>query len=157
MQNDRILIALRLIAEVEDEARLFTKFKDHNIVKLIKEAEEAIPKSNCTLCHVSGKPQPTQKLEQHHISGKLRGIPIYPDTITVCPVCHAFLNDHQRSWLKNKKGNGDQSSNYFYGFADIFELLYNKTGQLYFGILARKFRSQAWHLRNSSTKRRKSK
>ena len=47
MQNDRILIVLRLIAEVEDESKQYSRLIEINLIKLIKNPENTeLPFSN---------------------------------------------------------------------------------------------------------------
>ncbi len=136
-------MAVKLISQVESEVK---RLEELDLVKLIKNAEQQTNYNNCILCEISDIPKSNSKLEQHHITGKIN----YNDTITVCLECHEFLSDHQQDWLPIKKCKADLLPSYFFGWADIFDLLYNKTSSLYFLKLARKFRSQACHLRRTT-------
>ncbi|MFC1506399.1 hypothetical protein ACFLQ6_04940 [Thermoproteota archaeon] len=147
MKHDRVLMAFKLTSEVDDEVKRPEEF---DLVKIIKNAEQQTIYDNCILCEISVVSQSDSKLEQHHIAGKIN----FNDTITVCLECHDFLSKHQKYWLPKKKSSLNRLSSYFYGWADVFDLLHNKTGSSYFENLANKFCSQAYHLRINSTKRR---
>ena len=147
MKNDRVLMAIKLISEIENEVE---RPEELDLVKLIKNSEQQTNYIDCILCEISGVSQSNSKLEQHHISGKIN----YSDTITVCLECHDFLSKHQKYWLPKKKNSPNRLSSYLYGWADVFDLLHTKTGITYFERLANKFCSQAYHLRINSTKRR---
>jgi hypothetical protein len=77
----------------------------------------------------------------------------FPDSITVCRQCHEDLSDHQKDWLVCGRSHSEKLSCYLYGWADIFDLLNQKSGRPCFLSLARKFRSQGWHIRNNARER----
>jgi hypothetical protein len=153
--EDALLIALKLIAEVIEEEPL-EGLEYCNLSKLLKDAQECLNFPYCILCHITGR-WPRQKsiiLQQHHVAGKVQGNPNQPDTISVCQRCHDYLSDHQRSWLLYRKDQVTRLSCYFFGWADIFELLSNKSGLLYFERLGARFRSQGFYIRNRLPQRR---
>lgn len=134
-------MALKLIMQTAESE---TIKQIDEIIGLIKQAEQHIRYQNCATCKISGASQINQKLEEHHIGGKAN----FDDTVTVCLDCHDFLSDHQKAWLPTKKTRSNEIISYFLGWADIFDLLYKKTMVFCFLKLARKFRSQVYHLRS---------
>jgi len=147
MKPDRVLIASRLIADVEDERPV--KNWNADLVRVIKDAEQSIEYDHCVICKIAQIPQRGSGLQEHHIAGKVLGRPNHQDTVTICDWCHKYLCDHQRAWLLCRRDNLIKLSSYFFGWADIFDLLFNLSGCSYFEELASKFRSQGWHIRNN--------
>lgn len=150
---DKLLTALRLIAEVDDEYRHLAKPVGLNVVKLLKDAEQRLNFHYCVLCQLT-VPWPRQtnvELQQHHISGKVRAEPHCLDVVAVCNFCHARLSDHQRDWLIHRNGTPTRLSCYFFGWADIFDLLAYKSGYSYFEKIASRFRAQGYYIRNRIT------
>jgi hypothetical protein len=78
----------------------------------------------------------------------VRGEPNYPDSITVCTSCHESLSDVQRSWLVSSRDPATRLSCYFFGWADVFTLLAQKSGKKFFYELASRFRAKGHHIRN---------
>jgi hypothetical protein len=151
MELDRVLTALRLIVEVEETGQL-TELNISDLVKLVKDAEQGIEHDYCLICRTTGATQADPHVEQHHVAGKVVGEPDIPDTVTVCGDCHNYLSDHQRAWLIHSRDRAYRFSSYFFGWADIFDLLFVMSGVSSFKRLAEKFRSQGWHIRNNPRK-----
>lgn len=151
---DRVLTALRLITEVEERGDGPATLRELILTRLIKDAEQSTRHDHCVICEVAGEHKRVSDLQQHHIAGKFNGRPNFEDIITVCSRCHDYLSDHQKSWLNSQRDPASKLVSYLCGWSDVFELLFSKTGLFYFRDLASKFRSQAWHLRNASRKKR---
>jgi hypothetical protein len=145
MTDDRVLSALALAAEFEASLRL----NGFDLAKLFKDAEQSVRCDHCIICKAAQVTQADLRLEEHHIAGRVRGQPNFPDTVTVCGLCHEYLSDHQKDWLVHRRDSAHRLSSYLFGWADIFDLLYQKSGRPSFLSLARTFRSQGWHLRNN--------
>jgi hypothetical protein len=77
------------------------------------------------------------------------GKPNFPDTLTLCRFCHGYPCDHQRAWLLCRRDKRTKLSCFFFGWADVFDLISNRSGQLCFQRLASRFRAQGWHIRNN--------
>jgi hypothetical protein len=125
-----------------------------DLPRLFKDAEQCVRADHCVVCQITQNPQGDSELEEHHIAGKTRGEPNFPDTITVCNRCHRYLSDHQRAWSSCSKNDAARLSSYFFGWADIFDLLYKLSGTSGFEKLAEKFRSQGYYIRNALRERR---
>lgn len=124
------------------------EFSDINkIVKLVKDATQNITNNFCVLCKIAGYSSSYDGLEQHHLAGKINSKPNFHDTLTVCLDCHRYLSDHQKEWLPTKKKKSSKIASYYYGWANIFDLLYMKTSLFHYMKLADKFRFYAYHLR----------
>jgi hypothetical protein len=145
MEQDRVLLALRLAMELGQSV----KTSDLDLAKLLKEAEQNVHLGYCVVCKIAQVPQTDSELEEHHIAGRVRGQPNFPDTVTVCGLCHEYLSDHQKDWLVHRRDSAHRLSAYLFGWADIFDLLYERSGELCYLRLARRFRSQGWHVRNN--------
>ena len=143
MEFDRVLSVLKLGIEVQESQGL-AAFNIENLVKLVKDAEQCIHSDCCVVCRIAQVPQTSTELEEHHIAGKTN----FPDTLTACRRCHEHLSDHQKDWLVHRRDTVHRLSSYLFGWADIFDLLYGKSGRPCFLSFARKFRSQGWHTRN---------
>jgi hypothetical protein len=153
MELDRVLTALKLGIEVQESQGL-AAFNIENFVKLVKDAERRTKHDYCVVCLTAEVPQASCRLEEHHIAGKVLGEPNYLDTMTVCDRCHAYLGDHQRAWLLCCKDDVTRLSCYFFGWADVFDLLHKLSGTPDFERLAEKFRSQGYYIRNTFGGRR---
>jgi len=151
MEFDRILLALRLVAEVETH---LPKPDNLNPAKLFKDAEQCVQYDHCIVCRLAETSQADSRLEQHHVAGKVLGSHNFPDTITVCDGCHEYLSDFQKAWLIMQADSATCLSSYFFGWMDIFNLLCQQTQSLYYCRLASKFRSQGWYIRNGIKNRR---
>jgi len=144
LEHDRVLLAIKLVIESDEPGDL----NGLDLVGLFKDAEQCGHSDHCAVCEIAKVSQDGPELEEHHIAGKIRGEPNFPDTITVCLRCHEHLSDHQKDWLVDRNDPAVHLSSYLYGWADIFDLLYHKSDRPGFLRLARKFRSQGWHIRN---------
>jgi len=153
MEPDRVLTVLRLGTEVQESHGLAT-FTIENFAKLVKDAEQCIHSDCCEVCRIAQVPQASCRLQEHHIAGKVLGEPNYPDTMTVCDRCHAYLSDHQKAWLLCCKDEAVRLSCYFFGWTDVFDLLHKLSGTPDFERLAEKFRSQGYYIRNTFGERR---
>ena len=151
---DQVLTALRLITEVKQRGDRPPGLRELTLTKLIKDAEQSTRYDHCVICEFAGEHKRAPDLQQHHIAGKFNGRPNFEDTVTVCSRCHDYLSDHQKTWLNGRRDITLKFASYLCGWSDVFELLFSKTGLFYFRALASKFRSQAWHLRNASRKKR---
>lgn len=145
MPYDRVLLALQLAAELDESDP-----KGVNLAKWLKDAEQCLHLDHCLICSAAQTPLIDCSLEEHHVAGRARGKPYLPDTVTICQPCHVNLTDYQKRWLVQTRDADHQLSGYLFGWADIFDLLYEKTGVSCFLRLGRKFRAKAWHLRNAS-------
>jgi hypothetical protein len=145
MENDRVLLALRLALE----AGRLGEPDVLDFAKLFKDAEQCVAVDHCAVCRIAQVPQTDSELEEHHIAGRVRGQPNFPDTVTVCGLCHEYLSDHQKDWLVHRRDSAHRLSSYLFGWADVFDLLCQKSGLPGFLRLARRFRSQGWHVRNN--------
>jgi hypothetical protein len=145
MENDRVLLALRLALEAgrSGEPDIL------DFAKLFKDAEQCVTVDQCAVCRIAQVPQTNAELQEHHVARKTN----FPDTVTVCLRCHEHLSDHQKNWLVNEADMAHRLSSYLFGWADIFDLLNRKSGRPCFLSLARKFRSQGWHVRNNARER----
>ncbi|MGO9643680.1 MAG: hypothetical protein ACLPY5_02915, partial [Candidatus Bathyarchaeia archaeon] len=149
--NDGFLIALRLVAESDNKSQ---EKSNLDTVKLLINAKHCVEQRFCTLCQFVGVPFVTSSpLQQHHIAGKVYGQPNFYDTITVCDQCHSFLTDYQRAWLINRKAPPLRLSSYFFGWANIFDLLYYMSEISLFENLARRFRAKGYDVRNVQQRR----
>ena len=153
MELDRVLTALKLGIEVQESQGL-PGFNIENFVKLVKDAEQCIHSDCCVVCRIAQVPQTSCRLQEHHIAGKVLGKPNYPDTMTACDRCHAYLSDHQKAWLLCCKDKATRLSCYFFGWADVFDLLHNLSGTPDFEKLAEKLRCQGYYIRNTFGERR---
>jgi hypothetical protein len=153
LQDDRVTAALILEAQVAHHLSLNQQVRS-DVIRRIKNAERRVQNSGCIICWITGDyPRPLDlTLVQHHPAGKIRNVPNYPDTITVCGHCHQFLSDHQETWRACGRSLRTRLSSYLFGWADIFELFYNKSGEKYCEALARKFRAQGSYIRHSRQK-----
>jgi len=145
MENDRVLLALRLALEAGRSGEP----DGFDFAKLFKDAEQCIHSDRCVVCEIAKVTQDASELEEHHVAGKMN----FPDSTTVCRKCHEHLSDHQKDWLVPKRDVAHRLSSYLFGWADFFDLLYQKSGRPCFLSLARKFRSQGWHIRNNARER----
>ena len=68
MDSDRILMALRLVGEVETS---LPKPDSVNPAKLFKDAEQCVQHHHCVACHLAETIQSDSELQQHHIAGKV--------------------------------------------------------------------------------------
>lgn len=153
VMNDVLLIALRLVAESECDNKS-QENPNADVTKLLNDAKHCVEQRFCILCQFVGVPSITMgRLQQHHIAGKVYGQPNFCDTITVCGQCHKFLTDHQRSWLINRKDLALRLSSYFFGWANIFDLLYYVSAIPLFENLARRFRAKGYDIRNVQPRR----
>ncbi len=146
MRKDRVLLVLKLAAEVDQP----TQLNGFDFANLAKDAEQHVHYEYCVICKIAGLSIECN-LEEHHVAGRVN----FPDTITVCSRCHNHLSDHQKYWLLRRNNKEFRLSAYIFGWADVFDLLHEKTTSPYFLGLARKFRSQGWHIRNKLRERRK--
>jgi len=153
MEPDRVLTALKLAVELQESKGLVV-LKIENLVKLIKDEEHCTGHDCCVICQTAEIPQASCRLEEHHIAGKVLGEPNFPDTITVCGRCHGYLSDHQRAWLLCCKDDATRLSCYFFGWADVFDLLHKLSGTPDFERLAQKFRCQGYYIRCAAKERR---
>ena len=151
--NDGFLIALRLVKESESDNKS-QENPNLDIVNLLIDAKDCVERRFCILCQFVGvSSNTTSNLQQHHIAGKVYGQPNFHDTITVCDQCHNFLTDHQRAWLINLKDPPLRLSSYFFGWANIFDLLYYMSEISLFENLARRFRAKGYDIRNVQPRR----
>ena len=140
-----MLLALKLAVEVSQSR----EGKNVDLAELFKDAEQCVHLNYCVVCKIAQAPETDSELEEHHIAGRVRGQPNFPDTVTVCDSCHEYLSDHEKDWLVHHRDPTYRLSSYLFGWADIFDLLHAKTGRPSFLSLARRFRSQGWHRRNN--------
>ena len=148
MELDRALIALRLIMEMQETGR-FNESVMSALIQLIKDAQQCVDHDYCVICRIAFFRQVSSTLQTHHVGGKVRGEPNFPDCLPVCGKCHKYLSNHQRSWLVNQADNAPRLSSYFFGWADVFDLIGRKSKASDFEELAEKFRSQGWYIRNN--------
>jgi hypothetical protein len=153
MEPDRVLTVLKLGIEVQESQGL-AAFNIENFVKLVKDAEQRIHSDCCVVCRIAQVPQANCRRKEHHLAGKVLGQPNSPDTMTVCDRCHGYLSDHQRAWLLCCKDDATRFSCYFFGWADVFDLLYKLSGTTDFERFAEKFRCQGYYIRNTFGERR---
>jgi len=153
MELDRVLTLLRLGIEVQESQRL-PGFNIENLAKLVNDAEHYTRHDYCVVCLTAEVSQVSCRLEEHHIAGKVLGEPNFPDTMTVCDRCHGYLSDHQRAWLLCCKDEATRLSCYFFGWADVFDLLHRLSGTPDFERLAEKFRCQGYYIRSTFGERR---
>jgi hypothetical protein len=125
MQLDRVLLALNLAVQVSRSQEV----KGVDLAKLFKDAEQCVHLGHCVVCKIAQASQTDSELEEHHIAGRVRGEPNFPDTVTVCGLCHEYLSDHQKDWLVYRKNAAHRLSSYLFGWADIFDLLYQRSGR----------------------------
>lgn len=146
--TDRALEALRIMNQVMIGDPVTERTRSR-IVEFVVEADTFNRHSTCQICELAAqlKTNPRQ-LQQHHVAGKVRGEPNYPDSITVCTSCHESLSDIQRSWLISRTDPATRLSCYFFGLADIFTLLAQKSGKKFFRKLASQFRAKGHYIRN---------
>ena len=154
MSEDVFLIALRLIAEVSGNRSQEDPYLD--VAKLLSEAKGCARSGFCVPCRFVGvyNPAPTSKLQQHHIAGKVRGIPNLDHTITVCGQCHKFLTRRQLVWRFSSTDDSVRRSSYFFGWADVFDLFFQMSEVPYFENLAHRFRVEGHYVRNRLLERR---
>ena len=145
-----MLMASRLTVEASGS----TEPEGIDLPRLFKDAEQCVRANHCVVCQIAQAPQGNSELEEHHIAGKIRGDPNFPDTVTICGHCHEYLSDHQKAWLLCCKAEAARLSCYFFGWADIFDLLYKLSGASGFEKLAEKFRCQGYYIRNALGERR---
>jgi len=138
-----------LVLKLAVEVSRSQEGKSVDLAELFKDAEQCVHLNHCVVCKIAQAPVTDSELEEHHIAGRVRGQPDFPDTVTVCGLCHEYLSDHQKDWLVYRKNAAHRLSSYLFGWADIFDLLYHKSGRPSFLSLARRFRSQGWHVRNN--------
>jgi hypothetical protein len=153
MEFDRVLTVLKLGIEVQ-ELHGLAVFNIENLVKLVEDAEHCTRHDCCVVCLTAEVPQASCRLEEHHIAGKVLGEANFPDTMTVCDRCHRYLSDHQRAWLLCCRDEAIRLSCYFFGWADVFDLLRRLSGTPDFERLAEKFRCQGYYIRNTLGERR---
>lgn len=140
--RDRICIAIRLVTETKENSKNCSSCSD--IISLIKQAEQNWHSESCVLCNLLGE-QSYGNIEEHHLAGKLN----YPDTVTVCKICHQDLSEMQLKWLESERNN---ISSYLLGWADIFYILWIKSRKNFLRALSRKFTYQAvWFHRSIQT------
>ncbi len=139
-------MALKLAADLDQP----TQLNGFDFANLLKDAEQRVHYEYCVICKVAGL-SIDRNLEKHHIAGRVN----FHDTITVCSRCHDHLSDHQKYWLLRRNDKEFRSSAYIFGWADVFDLLHERTSSSYFLGLAQKFRSQGWRIRNKLRERRK--
>lgn len=128
--------------------------RDLDLISILENAEKRTRYDYCVVCKISGDWQMgfRNSLEEHHVAGRAN----YADTISVCGNCHAFLSDHQKTWLTIDEDESMRVSCYLYGLSDFFDLLFRRTSNTYLDQLASRFRSQGYYLRNKSVRRRAS-
>ncbi len=142
--NDLLSVALRLIIEaIGDDQNLQSKIP--SLVKLLRDGEQCVSHDHCVICRNAEIDQTSRIIEQHHIAGRA-GLSC---STTVCRNCHEYLRDHQRAWLLCRRDKRSKLSSFFFGWADVFDLLAKRSGQLFYENLAEKFRAQGWHIRNN--------
>jgi len=146
---DQILEARRLIAEVDDETTRPNELHSLDLTNLLKEASECKNPDYCVVCQIIGKSaNPRTRLQEHHVAGKVYGQPNFSDTIPVCTEpCHRCLSEFHDAWYTRSTDLNTRLSCYFFGWADLFLLLYIRSGLPYFEILAAKFRAKGRDLR----------
>ena|SRR5208282_1773550 len=143
---DPFLTSQRIITECNAE---ISQQEPNVATKLMIDAKHCVERKSCTLCNCVGASGLTlDGLQQHHIAGKLHGQPNFNDTLTVCRLCHQFLTDHQRAWLLSRNEPSIRVSSYFFGWADIFDLLHCMSKKLLFKNLATRFRAKGYDIRN---------
>ena len=150
MEQDRVLLALRLRTELGQSV----KTNGLDLAKLFKDAEESARCEHCIICKAVQVTQADLRLEEHHVAGRARRQPNLPDTVTVCSHHHSWLNDHQRAWLLCSTDSLTRLSSYYFGWADVFDLMAKESGLLEFEKLAKKFRAQGAHIRNHPRRQR---
>jgi len=147
--TDRALEALRIMNQVTIGDPATERIRSRT-VEFVVEANGFNKHSTCQICGLAAQP-PTNsgRVQRHHVGGKVHGEPNYPDSITVCVSCHKSLSDVQRSWLVSRKDPATRLSCYFFGWADVFTLLAQKSNKKeFFHKLASRFRAKGHHIRN---------
>jgi hypothetical protein len=133
-----------------NEVTIDSPVTESKVVRFLVEADRCSRHFACQICELVAQPKTSpRQLQRHHIAGKMHGEPNYPDSITVCAGCHKYLSDVQRSWLVFRKDPATRLSCYFFGLADIFTLLAQKSGKKFFHELASRFRAKGYHMRNA--------
>jgi len=145
MEPDRVLLLLKLMLELDTS--VIQSDLLNSVVKVVKEAQLCVRSSYCVVCRIVRVKEGDPILQDHHVAGKVRGRPNFDDTTTVCSSCHESLCDRQKRWHLTEPGY--RLSSWFYGWADIFDLLYEKSESEFFACLARKLRSKGWDMRNA--------
>jgi hypothetical protein len=145
MEPDRVLLFLKLMVELDTGALQSDLL--NSVVRMVKEAQLRVCHSYCVVCRVAQVRQGDPILQEHHVAGKVRGQPNFNDTMTVCSSCHEPLCDRQKSWQPTEHGH--ELPSWFYGWADVFDLLYEKSNTEFFACLARKLRFKGWDMRNA--------
>lgn len=144
MTEDRVNIAVVSIRKVQDRfPDIPEKFRQ--ILCLVIEAYKQTVSNRCVLCRLTGKT--SDALEQHHIAGRNN----WPDSLSVCLSCHNRLTENQKKWQNDLSNDRIRLSSYFDGLRDLFELLWELTGESHYRALAKRFTDQAWSIRNSCT------
>jgi hypothetical protein len=124
LEVDRVQRAVALVVQLEERFPFPRNISTPHPIVLIKQAEQQSVATRCMVCRVNGI-----ALEQHHIAGKLN----FPDTITLCKKCHDELtNIYQPKWLSWRDTERDPLECYFFGWSDIFHLVWHRTGHRYF-------------------------
>jgi len=141
---DRVNLAVVSIRKVQD---LFPNMpeKFRPIFRLIVEAYRQVDSRRCMVCKIVGKPNNAQ-LEKHHIAGRSQ----WPDALTVCISCHNLLTEKQKKWQNDIDDSRIRLSSYFNGLSDIFDLLWEFTGEEHLHRLSNEFMNRAWSIRHSS-------
>lgn len=146
--TDYALEALRIMHQVTKDDPTTERIRSKT-VRFLVEADRFCRHSTCQICELAAQPKVnSRKLQRHHVAGKVRGEPNYRDSVTVCNRCHESLSDVQRSWLVSRKDPATRLSCYFFGWADIFTLLAQKSRKKFFHDLASRFRAKGHHIRN---------
>jgi hypothetical protein len=136
---DRVQIAVGLVVQVEERFPFPEDGSTPHPMGLIKQAEQQSVATGCVVCGANGV-----TLEQHHIAGKLNS----PDTITLCEKCHDELTSiYQPKWLPWRNAERDPLECYFFGWSDLFHLLWQRTGRAYFFELSKAFALNARYAR----------
>jgi len=138
-EADRVLRAIALVVQLEELLQFPRNIPAPHPIVLIKQAEQRLTTTNCTVCGAHGVP-----LQQHHIAGKANS----PDTITLCEPCHDELtNIYQPKWLPWRNAERNPLECYFFGWSDIFHLLWLQNRHPYFRELSKAFALNARYAR----------
>ncbi len=140
LETDRVQLAIARIVELEGRIRFPADIWVHHPIQLVKEAEQQVSRTCCTICGRTGTP-----LEQHHVAGRVN----FHDTVTLCRVststtndrrqvrCHDEITDiYQPKWIHSQRSPLEC---YFLGWSDVFHLLWRKTRRRYFYELSKVF------------------
>jgi len=143
-EDDTIGMAIQTIREVETFCKAPLTF---DAVELITKAEAPWTENasiTCIVCNIASQVE-SAELENHHVAGRSNY-----ETVRI-PVClrhHQRLSVMQLKWLSQDASRSNQLACYFFGFSDLFYLLWEETRLVYFQELGKAFAYRGYYFRN---------